>query len=367
MSVRSNFSIPVLPHIESVNGYTPGLQPEGEGWLKLNTNESPFPPSPKVAQAIDSEISKLSLYPNPQSLPLREAIAKFHSLEASQVIAGNGSDDLLNMLVRCFSGPGKPAGMMVPSYSLYPVLTAIQGAEMIEVFFDREMVLDSSEVTASGTNIFFLTSPNSPTGIIVPNAQIREVLRHYRGILVVDEAYSEFADESALPLVKEFENLVIVRTLSKSHALAGLRVGYAITSRGIIDYMDRIRDSYNVNRLSQAGALAALSDVEYYESTIRKIRRTRENCFREFRKMGWFTYPSQSNYLFTEPVGRSGGRGKEVAEGLYEYLLKRRILVRHFGSNKLTEGFLRISVGSEGDMVRFFEAVNQWLKNEELK
>ena len=363
MSNPSKFPIPVLPHLERVEAYTPGIQPKGEGWLKLNTNESPFPPSPRVEQAIKSEVSNLSLYPDPRSLHLRDAIAKTHSLEMERVIVGNGSDELLNILVRCFAGPGKRAGMMVPSYSLYPVLTAIQGAEMVEVSFDREIKFDATGITASGSNLFFLNSPNSPTGIVVPNAEIRVVLHKFGGILVVDEAYAEFADECALPLVKEFENLVIVRTLSKSHALAGLRVGYAIASPGIIEYMDRIRDSYNVNRLSQAGALAALSDIKYYEGEIRKTKETRDLCYRKLAKLGWFTYPSQSNYLFTEPVGRSGERGEEVAVGLYQYLLERKILVRYFGSNKLTEGFLRISVGKEGEMRRFFEVVNQWLKN----
>ena len=363
MSDLSKFLIPVLPHLKSVDAYTPGVQPEGEDWLKLNTNESPFLPSPRVEQAIRSEISNLPLYPDPRSLKLRAAIAKTNSLEMERVIVGNGSDDLLNILVRCFSGPANRVGMLVPSYSLYPVLTAIQGAETVSVLFDREMRFDAPGIIASGANLFFLNSPNSPTGIGIPNAEIREVLKKFGGILVVDEAYAAFAEECALPLVKEFENLVIVRTLSKSHALAGLRVGYAIAAPKIIEYMDRVRDSYNVNRLSQAGALAALSDVEYYEKRIRKTKETRDRCYLEFTELGWFTYPSQSNYLFTEPVQRLGETGKQIAVSLYEYLLERKILVRHFGSNKLTEGFLRISVGEDKEMEQFFEVVNQWLRN----
>ena len=220
---------------------------------------------------------------------------------------GNGSDDVLNLLVRCFGGPSAPTGFTFPSYSLYPVLVAIQDCATAVVPFTREMALPVEAIAASGARAFFLTSPNAPTGVAFSNREISAVLARFTGLLVVDEAYAPFARENAVPLLAQHPNLVITRTLSKAHALAGIRVGYALAHAEVIDLLDRVRDSYNVNRLSQAAAMAALGDPDYYAAIIDKIKATRDFYVHEWgAKLGWFTYPSQANFIFTEPRAAAG-------------------------------------------------------------
>ena len=365
---RPSESFPqALPHIEALVPYTPGQQPEGDGWIKLNTNENPYPPSPRVAEAIRAELPRLPLYPNPVSRALREAIADFHGLESQQVLIGNGSDDVLNLLFRSFCDRNAPAGMLEPGYSLYPVLADIQNAPLIKIEGNREMILDPENLSACGAAVFFLTSPNAPTGIGYSRRQIIEFLDGYEGLLVVDEAYAAFAQEDAVPLLGNYPNLVITRTFSKSYGLAGLRVGYALAAPKIIQILDRVRDSYNVNHLSQAGALTAFLDTRYYENVIEKIKNTREEFLRKLKKLNWFTYPTQANYLFTEPC-RSGGRASaETARDLFEFLQDRKILVRYIGGSPLTEGFLRISVGTDKQMKMLLAAIDQWMKRAQPK
>lgn len=355
------------PHVPALHAYTPGLQPNDSGWIKLNTNECPYPPSPRVAAAIVREIGSdgaaLRLYPNPTSAPLRSQIAALHGLRPEQVIVGNGSDDLLNLLVRVFGGPESATGYTLPSYSLYPVLVAIQDGRTEVIEFDRSMRLPIERIVASGARAFFLTSPNAPTGVAFPNRELAAVLAAFPGLLVVDEAYAPFAEENAVALLAKHPNLVIVRTLSKAHALAGLRVGYALGDAETIALLDRVRDSYNVNRLSQAGAAAALSDGDYYAGIIGKIKRTRDYWAAEWAGRDWFVYPSASNFLFVEPRDATGAVGPTVAASLFEFFKTRRILVRAFPSHALTASFLRISVGADDEMLAVDEAIQAWLTN----
>lgn len=358
-----------LPHIQKLHAYTPGLQPTGPGWVKLNTNECPYGPSPRVAEAIRRELGEhgdgepLRLYPNPRSAPLRQLVAKIHGVREENVLIGNGSDDVLNLLVRVFGGPAAATGFTVPSYSLYPVLVAINDGATRVIEFDRSMKLPREKIAASGARAFFLTSPNAPTGVAFTNAELEDVLVRFPGVLVVDEAYAPFAKENAVPLLARHPNLVITRTLSKAHALAGIRVGYALAHAEVIELLDRVRDSYNVNRLSQAAAFAALSDPGYYDAIIGKIIRTRDYWLGEWGgRRGWFTYESQSNFIFTEPKNTRGESGPAVAKALYEFLLSRKILVRAFPNHALTASFLRISVGSDDEMFAVNEAIEAWLK-----
>ncbi len=357
-----------LPHIAQLRAYAPGLQPVEPGWLKLNTNESPYAPSPRVAEAIRHEMGvagdSLRLYPDPKSSALRRFIGRMHDLDETNVLVGNGSDDALNLLMRVFSNPAHPTGFTVPSYSLYPVLIAIQNGALRAVEFTRDMKLPLEAIAALDAQAFFLTSPNAPTGVGFAPADIEAVLAAFKGLLVVDEAYAPFARQNAVALLKQHPRLVITRTLSKAHALAGLRIGYALGDPGVIDLLDRVRDSYNVNRLSQVAALAALSDQGYYDAIIGKVVRTRDFWIAEWAgRRGWFTYPSEANFIFTEPRTAAGKAGPEVAGSLYEFLLSRRILVRIFPSHALTAPFLRISVGTDDDMLAVNEAFDAWLKN----
>jgi histidinol-phosphate aminotransferase len=356
-----------LPHVAKLHAYTPGLQPAETGWVKLNTNECPYPPSPRVVDALRREIgddgAALRLYPNPKSSPLRAAVAHLHGhgLREENVCIGNGSDDILNLLVRAFCARDLPAGFTLPSYSLYPVLVEIQDGGCEAIAFDRTMRLPVERIAGSTARAFFLTSPNAPTGVAFANADLERVLATYRGLLVVDEAYAPFAKENALPLLARHPNVVVVRTLSKAYALAGLRVGYAVGESGVIDVLDRVRDSYNVNRLSQAGALAALTDTAYYDDVIARVKATRDRFFSDLTgRRRWFTYPSQSNFLFTEPCNARGETGPAVAKSAYDFLFAHRVLVRYFPSHALTASFLRLSVGTDREMNLLSDTLDAW-------
>jgi len=369
-SSESKFDVQqlALPHVVRLHAYAPGLQPSEPGWIKLNTNENPYPPSPRVAEALRGEIGKdgasLRLYPNPKSASLREALGRANQLEANHVFIGNGADDVLNLLVRCFCTPAAAAGFTLPSYSLYPVLVGIQDGRTLAVEFDRSMRLPSEAIAGSAASVFFLTSPNAPTGVGFRTTEIEALLNHYQGLLVVDETYAVFAEENAAGLVARYPNLCVVRTFSKSHCLAGMRVGYALANPEVIGLLDRVKDSYNVSRLSQTAALAALADTDYYAGLVRKIRATRDRARQTWMdQFGWFTYPSQTNFLFTEPRDRTGRTGLDVARGLYDFLCTQKILVRHFGSHALTSSFLRISVGTDKEMSVLQENIEVWLKS----
>ena len=354
------------------------------GWVKLNTNECPYPPSPRVAEAVRRELgddgAALRLYPNPKSSPLRAAVAKLHGHELTEanVCVGNGSDDLLNLLIRAFvspdaggrTAPADPAaanvalaGFTLPSYSLYPVLVEIQNGRATTVDFDRSMRLPVQRIVASGAQAFFLTSPNAPTGVGFANSDLEQVLQGFRGLLVVDEAYAPFATQNAVPLLARYPNLVVIRTLSKAHALAGIRVGYALARTEIIEVLDRVRDSYNVSRLSQAAALAAIGDPGYYEGIVAKVRKTRDRVVRDFvQQRGWFTYESQANFIFTEPRNARGESGPPIARAAYDFLYANKVLVRYFPSHALTASFLRISVGTDDEMLVLNRTLDAWLK-----
>jgi len=391
-----DFDSLALPHVAALHAYTPGLQPTESGWIKLNTNECPYPPSLAVAAAIVAELGEgpesgasLRLYPEPTSAVLREAIAAHHNresgrgtneigesaavvstraLRAENVCVGNGSDDILNLLVRCFCdsvGEGilatRAAGFTLPSYSLYPVLVGIANGRSIEVGFDRSMRLPIEQIAASGASIFFLTSPNAPTGVGFSEAEIEAVLGAYDGLLVVDEAYAPFARENAVGLLARYPRLIVVRTFSKAYALAGIRVGYCLAHERVIALLDRVRDSYNVNRLSQAAALAALGDPQYYADVVGRICATREAASARFAEAGWFCYPSQANFIFAEPRNGRGETGPAVAQAAYDFLCERRILVRHFPKHPLTAPFLRITVGTDEQMLTLWHTLQEWL------
>lgn len=362
MKTKFNAKQRALPHIQQLHAYVPGEQPQGDGWVKLNTNENPYPPSPKVGPAIAAELENLRLYPEPVSAKLRKAIGERFGFTAENVIIGNGSDNLLDLITRCFvSDPG--AGHTVPSYSLYPVVAGMSGQALIDVDFTRSMELEVDALAATKAKAFFLTNPNAPTGVCFPLEQIEAALQAIDGLLVVDEAYVDFGGETAIPLLKDYENLIVVRTFSKSYGLAGMRVGFALASEGIIGMLDRVRDAYNLDRVAQAAALAAFDDVEYFETQRQKVIATRESTLSELDQLGWFTYPSAANLLFTEPKNAAGEVGAEVAASLFEHLKEQRVLVRYFPKHPLTCAFIRVSIGTDSEMEAFLTAVNSWLNN----
>ncbi len=353
----------ILPHILAHEGYVPGEQPDITGWIKLNTNENPYSPSPRISDVIASQVDGLRLYASPDGRSLREAIAVKHGISPDQVILGNGSDDILNVLARAFCGPDRGIGIIVPSYSLYPFLASLQAAPVQTIEFERGFNLPVDRICSCDSGIFFLASPHAPTGTGYSNEMFRQILAGFPGLFVVDEAYADFAETNAVELLAEFPRLFITRTFSKSYALAGLRVGYGLGSPDLIRVLHGVRDVYNVDRLAQAGAQAAVEDVDYFEASRRKVFATRSRFFGELEQRGWFTYPSQANFVFTEPVDSTGRKGPDVAASLFQYLKAQKILVRYFPNHPLTESFLRVTIGTDSQMETLNRAIDQWTAN----
>jgi histidinol-phosphate aminotransferase len=353
-------------HVAAMSPYVPGEQPQGGGWVKLNTNENPYPPSLRALEAIRLALvndgAALRLYPSPDSAPLREAVARFHGCEAADVVAGNGSDDILNLLIRAYAGPGRPIGMLNPSYSLYPVLAAAQAADVVKVEVTDALGVGVDAVAKCGAAIFFLTNPNAPLGVAFATDVVRAVAKAFPGLLVVDEAYAAFADDDCVALVREFPNVVVTRTMSKAHALAGLRVGYALCPPSVAEVLHRVRDSYNVDRLAQVAAAAALDDREWLDVTVTRVRATRDRLAGALGKIGWQVNPAAGNFVLAAPVSTKRAASVETAAHCFEFLRARKILVRRFPHHRLTEKSLRISVGTEQETDVFLQAVAAWME-----
>ena len=354
------------PHVAGMSPYVPGEQPQGGGWVKLNTNENPYPPSLRSLEAIRLALvndgAALRLYPSPDSAPLREAVAACHGFEAARVVAGNGSDDILNLIIRAYAGPGRPIGMLNPSYSLYPVLAAAQAAEVIKVEITDDLGVDVAAIARSGASVFFLTNPNAPLGVAFSPVVVRAVAQAVPGLLVVDEAYAAFADEDCVALARELPNVVVTRTLSKAHALAGLRAGYALCPPGVAEVLHRVRDSYNLDRLAQVAAAAALGDREWLDVTVTQVRATRDRLVAALRGLGWQVNPANGNFVLAAPVSTKRPASVETAAHCFEFLRARKILVRRFPHHRLTEKSLRISVGTEQETDLFLRAVAAWME-----
>ena len=353
-------------HVAAMSPYVPGEQPQGGGWVKLNTNENPYPPSLRALEAIRVALvndgAALRLYPSPDAAPLREAVARFHGCEAANVVAGNGSDDILNLLIRAYAGPGRPIGMLNPSYSLYPVLAAAQHAQVVKVEVTEALGLDVDAVAKCGATVFFLTNPNAPLGVAFATDVVRSLAKAFPGLLVVDEAYAAFADADCVALVSEFPNVVVTRTMSKAHALAGLRVGYALCPPGVAEVLHRVRDSYNVDRLAQVAAAAALDDREWLDVTVAQVRATRDRLAAALRQLGWQVNPAAGNFVLAAPASAKRAASVETAAHCFEFLRARKILVRRFPNHRLTEKSLRISVGTEQETDVFLQAVAVWME-----
>ncbi|BCS52399.1 histidinol-phosphate transaminase [Geobacter sp. SVR] len=338
--------ITLRPTIAAMNGYVPGYQPPDiASWIKLNTNENPYPPSPRVIEAIREELgsdgASLRTYPCASSQKLRETAGALYGFDPSWIIMANGSDEVLNNLIRACAAEGQEVGYVHPSYSYYSTLSEIQGAVVRTYGLTGDFRIQDFPERYSG-RIFFLTTPNSPLGFAFPIDYIEHLARSCSGLLVVDEAYADFAGTNALELVKRYDNVVVTRTLSKSYALAGMRIGLAIARPEIIAALDKIRDHYNLDRLAQAACLAALQDQEYFRDACRRIIETREWFTTELRGIGYEVIPSQGNFVFAAPPDRNG---KRVYDGLYT----RKILVRLLSDSLLAHG-LRISIGTREEM-----------------
>lgn len=337
--------LPLRKNIAEMAGYVPGFQPQEEGWIKLNTNENPYPPSPKVAEAITRELGSdgdnLRKYPDAASREARKVAAELYGFDPSWIIMANGSDELLNNLIRAFVDEGEEVAYIHPSYSYYATLADIQGAKIRTFGLTEDFRIADFPARYEG-KLFFLTSPNAPIGFAFDNAYIEELAERCAGMLVVDEAYIDFTDENAMELVKKHQNLIVTRTFSKSYSLAGMRLGLAVARPEVISALDKIRDHYHLDRLALVAASAALNDQEYLSSTVNRVRETRDWFSAELRAIGYDVTPSHGNYVFANTPDLNGKR-------VYDALLKRKILVRYFSDPQLAHG-LRISIGTREEM-----------------
>lgn len=345
----------IRPSIAAMQGYVPGLQPrDQEKYIKLNSNENPYPPSPKVKEALQKiSYQDLRLYPDPVCTQLRESLANLYGVSPEQIICGNGSDDILNIIVRTFLQPGESLAFYEPTFPLYRVLAIIHGGQIISLPLATPN-LPPPDPPAEA-KVFFLANPNSPLGYSLPTSQVAELGRKIRGIFVVDEAYAEFAKENALPLLKDFSNMLIVRTVSKSYSLAGVRLGYALGSPELIREMFKVKDPFNVNQLTQKIVMAALSDREYFQRNISRIVATREWFSQEARKLGYSVIPSQANFVFPQPPRPGEGFS------FYQALFEKKILTRYYGSEGLLDG-VRMTIGTQEEMEITLRVMSELIK-----
>jgi histidinol-phosphate aminotransferase len=328
-------------NIDAMAGYTPGEQPRDGGVIKLNTNENPYPPSPKVFAALRKAIDpSLRLYPEPLSDSLRSGAAGIYGVKPENIIAGNGSDEILSMLLRSFVGPRDRVAFPLPTYSLYDTLVEIQDGVAARVDFPDDFSLPQS-LAEQNAALTFLCNPNAPSGTLVTLPEIVKLAETVSGILVVDEAYIDFAASegaSSIPLLRQIPNLVVMRTFSKSFSLAGMRIGLAFASEGIIAGMMKVKDSYNLNRLSVVAATAALQDMAWMKRNAARIQRSRTRLSRGLKRLGYEVYPSHANFVLARKRERN-------LKPVYDELKQRNILLRYFDTPGLRD-CLRITVGT---------------------
>ncbi len=326
-----------------MSGYTPGEQPKDGIYIKLNTNENPYPPSPGVLAAIKEAVNEgLRLYPDPIASAARIKIAEILGTQPGRVMAGNGSDDLLSIIVRSFAGPGDKVVFPYPSYMLYKTLAELQDSVACAVDFTEDYTLPDDFIV-KGAKVTFLANPNSPSGTMISPDAISKIASEIDGVLVVDEAYADFANDNCLSLVEQHDNVLILRTLSKSYSLAGIRLGFCIAQESLIQGLMKVKDSYNVDRLSIAAVIAALDDQISMKSHVEKIRETRRYLTKSLEDMGFSVYPSQTNFVLARCM-----KGVS-ALSLYQTLKARKILVRYFGLRRLDD-CLRITIGTREEI-----------------
>ncbi|MEZ2249938.1 MULTISPECIES: histidinol-phosphate transaminase [unclassified Microcoleus] len=327
--------------IHEMSGYVPGEQPPlGTKIIKLNSNENPYPPSPqalKVLQEIDGEI--LRRYPDPTGKQFRIAASQVLGVPDDWIVVGNGSDDLLNLIVRAVGETGKQVVCPSPTYVLYRTLAEIQDVEFVEIPYPDDYQLPVDLLIAAQGAVTFVASPNSPSGTAIPLAYLEQLARGLSGILVIDEAYVDFAENHALELTKTYNNVIVLRTLSKGYSLAGLRLGFGITNPALIAELNKIKDSYNVDALAYLVAAEAIADQTYKTANAEKIKASRQTLALSLQELGFDILPSQTNFLLVRPP-------QGDAERIYQRLKQEGILIRYFNQPRLADK-LRITVGTE--------------------
>jgi histidinol-phosphate aminotransferase len=341
----------VRPAIRRMHGYIPGEQPQDKQYIKLNSNENPYPPSPRVIEALHQAVGEdLRLYPDPVANRLRDVAAATYSCQRENILVGNGSDDVLTMLMRTFVGPGDQVAFPTPTYSLYDILVDLQEGSVVRVPYPADFSIPPAlaEVEAKLT---FLCHPNAPSGVLHPLSQVEDLARKCKGVLVIDEAYIDFADETALALVYQYPHVVVLRTFSKSFSLAGMRIGLAFGHPDLIGELMKVKDSYNIDRLSIVAAVAALEDYAWMRQTVEKIRATRTRLSNGLRELGYYVYDSQTNFVLARKTGAP-------QEGIYLGLKEKGFLIRYFSTPELSD-CLRITVGTDEQIDQLLAAMHE--------
>lgn len=344
-----------------LEAYVPGEQPQDMKYVKLNTNESPFPPAPAVLEAINaSEIDHLNLYPDPEGKVLREKLAAHYGVKKENVFLANGSDELLNFFFMTFCDEEKPVAYPAVSYGFYPVYASLYRLPHTEIPLREGFRLEPDDYCGIGKNIV-IANPNAPTGRAIGVDDIERIVKSNPDhVVMIDEAYIDFGGESCLPLVGKYENLLVCQTFSKFRSLAGGRLGFAIASPALIEDLDKIKystNSYNINRLTMAAAIATIESNDYYAGNSQKIQANRAYTIEELAKLGFETLPSKANFIFTRCPRVPGGE-------LYRKLKARGVLVRHWEKPEIAD-WCRVTIGSREQMEVFLEKVREIVKEAE--
>ena len=341
--------------IDALEGYAPGEQPKFTNLVKLNTNENPWGPSPAVEKAWrEFDWKRLNRYPDPCADRLRDLFAQVNGVKRENVIVGNGSDDLLTMIFRAFTSPELAVAIPEPTYSLYPVLAAMQGAKVIKIDLDEEKNFDlpgNFLEKAKGANLLIFPRPNAPTGNAFAKEDVRRLCREFDGIVVIDEAYGDFSADNCMEFASLFPNVLVMRTMSKSYGLAGLRLGYAVGAKDLIDGLMKLKDSYNVDMISQVIAEAAFTDREYFNARCEEIKKERASLAARLAELGFKIIPSEANFLFVSPPDGDGER-------CFKLLRESAVVVRYFP--KAAGGkYVRITIGTPAECARLMEVLKE--------
>ena len=338
--------------------YTPGEQPRDMQYIKLNTNESPFPPSPAVIEAVAKEAGRLQLYSDPTCRELTDKLASLYGVSPEQVILTNGSDEVLNFAFMAFADEDHPLVFPAITYGFYPVFAELNRIPYTEIPLKEDFSVDYRDYLNLGGKTIVIANPNAPTGLCLTLAEIEEIVRtNPDGVVVIDEAYVDFGAESAVALVDKYDNLLVTQTFSKSRSLAGARLGFGIGNKALIADLHTVRYStnpYNVNRMTAAAGYAALCDNDYYMANCRTIMENRAYTTEALRNLGFEVLPSLTNFVFAKTDKISG-------EALYLELKRRGILVRHFGKAEITD-YNRITIGTKEQMEAFIATVSDILR-----
>ncbi|MBP2811207.1 histidinol-phosphate transaminase [Acinetobacter baumannii] len=346
------------PEVRELEPYVPGEQPKIQNLLKLNTNENPYPPSPKVVEAVQAVLHEqadvLRLYPDPDATALKQAIAKQQNIDVSQVFVGNGSDEVLAHIFKAFFLQDEPILYPDITYSFYPVYSQFFGTKTKEIPLNENFEIDVRDYTQPNGGVI-ITNPNAPTSIALSLAEIEQVLQaNPDRVVVIDEAYVDFGAESAVSLINRYENLVVCQTTSKSRSLAGLRVGFAIAQSHLIAALEAVKNSFNsypIDRFAIAAAVASFEDQAYFEEQCQKVITSREKLVRDLTELGFNVLPSKANFIFATHSQHDAGQ-------LAQKLREQGIIVRYFNKPRINQ-FLRITVGTDEQNARLVQTLKQ--------